>query len=181
MFRDRNIINMLLYRFEHEVDADQIEDVWDGAILKELLNKIVVVDGRPQPYTYGELETNVFLALTCDGISIHKGISAQCSKTEYACFLLELIILSLPPEVRTQDQYVYSLGIILGPHELKHLDSFCWPFYLECMEGLQGIEMYHAVDWLFFPLCFYCPLAFSDLKAMCYRTTGSGYDLMHAG
>ena len=66
---------MLLYRFEHEVDADQIEDVWDGAILKELLNKIIVVDGRPQPYTYGELETDVFLALTCDGISIHKGIS----------------------------------------------------------------------------------------------------------
>ena len=90
---------MLLYRFEREVDADWIEDIWDGAILKELLNKIIVVDGRPQPYTYRELETDIFLALTCNGISIHKGIGARRSKTEYVCFPLELIILSLPPEV----------------------------------------------------------------------------------
>ena len=74
---------------------------------------------------YGEQETDVFLALTCDGISIHKGIGAHCSKTEYACFPLELIILNLPPEVCTQDQHVYSLGIIPGPHEPKHLNSFC--------------------------------------------------------
>jgi hypothetical protein len=52
-----------------------------------------------QNYTYGELDTDIFLALTCNGISVHKGIRAQCSKTEYACFPLELIILNLPPEV----------------------------------------------------------------------------------
>jgi len=157
---------MLLYRFEHKVGANQIDDVWDGAILQELLNKVVVVDGQPQEYTYGELETDVFLALTCDGISIHKGIGARRSKTQYACFPLELIILSLPPEVRTQDRYVYSLGVIPGPREPKHLDSFCWPFYLECTRGLQGIRTYHAVNQEFFPLRFYCPLAFGDLKAM---------------
>ena len=133
MFRDPNVIKLLLYRFEREVDANRIEDVWDGVLLQELLNSIVVVDGKPQEYTYGELETDVFLALTCDGISIHKGIGARRSKTEYACFPLELIILSLPPEVRTQDRYVYSLGVIPGPREPKHLDSFCWPFYLECI------------------------------------------------
>ena len=103
MFRDRNIIDMLLYRFECEVGANRIDDVWDGAILQELLNKVVVVDGQPQEYTYGELEMDVFLALTCNGISIHKGIGARHSKTQYACFPLELIILSLPAEVRTQD------------------------------------------------------------------------------
>lgn len=166
MFRDPNIIELLLYRHQRKVDPDRIDDVWDGKILRELVNQNVIIDGRVQNYTYGELDTDVFLALTCDGISIHKGIGARRSQTEYACFPLELIVLNLPPEVRTQDRYVYSLGVIPGPHEPKHLDSFCWPFYLECLQGLQGIDTYHSTHHQFFPLHFYCPLAFGDLKAM---------------
>ena len=61
---------------------------------------------------------------------------------------------------------MYSLGIIPGPHEPKHLNSFCWPFYQECLRGLQGIRKYHTVDRQFFPFHFYCPLGFGDLKAM---------------
>ena len=160
------MINLLLYRHHHGVDQDWIEDVWDGAVLQELLNKDVTVDGQVQDYTYRELETDIFLALTCDGISVHKGVGMRHSKTAYACFPLELIILSLPPEIRTQDQYVYSLGVIPGPHEPKHLDSFCWPFYQECLRGLQGIRTYHTIDRQFFPLRFYCPLGFGDLKVM---------------
>ena len=166
MFRDRDTIASLLYRYQREVDQDRIEDVWDGAVLQELLKTKVMIDGQVQEYTYGELQTDVFLALTCDGISVHKGIGARHSKTEYACFPLELIMLNLPPEIRTQDQYVYSLGVIPGPHEPKHLDSFCWPFYQECLLGLQGIRTYHTIDRQMFPLRFYCPLGFGDLKAM---------------
>ena len=166
MFQDRHMIDLLLYRNVHEVDQDRIEDVWDGVVLHELLEQNVMIDGQVQDYTYGELETDVFLALTCDGISVHKGISARHSKTEYACFLLELIILSLPPEIQTQDQYMYSLGVIPGPHEPKHLASFCWPFYQECLCGLQGVQTYHMICRNFFPLRFYCPLGFGDLKAM---------------
>ena len=61
---------------------------------------------------------------------------------------------------------MYSLSVILGPHKLKHLNSFCWPFYQECLHRLQGIQTYHTIDCQFFPLCFYCPLAFGDLKVM---------------
>ena len=48
---------------------------------------------------YGELDTDIFIALTCDGVSIHKGIGVCQSQTKYVCFTLELIILNLPPEV----------------------------------------------------------------------------------
>src|SRR5258706_12973920 len=166
MFRDWDTINLLLYRHDHDVDQDWIEDIWDGTILQELLNTIVMIDGQVQEHTYGERKTDIFLALTCDGISVHKGIGARHSKTEYACFPLELIMLSLRPEIQTQDQYVYSLSIIPGPHEPKHLDSFCWPFYLECLCGLQGIQTYHTINRQMFPMWFYCSLAFGDLKAM---------------
>ena len=148
------------------MDQDQIEDVWDGAVLWELLEKRVMIDSQEQAYKYGELSTDVFLVFTCNGISLHQGIGACCSKMEYTCFPLELIILNLPPEVRTQDQYVYSLGVIPRPHKLKHLDSFYWPFYQECLHRLQGIQTYHTINCNFFPLCFYCPLRFSDLKVM---------------
>ena len=99
MFRDWDTINLLLYRHECKVDQDWIKYVWDGGVLQELLKKYVMIDNQVQEYTYGELKTDIFLALTCDGISVHKGIGVCCSKTEYACFLLELIILNLPPEI----------------------------------------------------------------------------------
>jgi len=140
--------------------------MWDSAILQELISKNVTINGQTQDYTYRELETDVFVALTCNGISMHKGIRVHWSQTKYACFPLELIILNLPPEVQTQDHYIYLLGVIPGPHEPKDLNSFLWPFYLECMHGLQGIRTYHSLDNKFFPMRFYCPLSFSNLKAM---------------
>jgi len=75
MFLDRHTIKMLLYRLECKVDPDRIEDVWDGVILQELLCKNVAIEGEAQEYNYRELDTDIFLAFTCDGISIHKGIS----------------------------------------------------------------------------------------------------------
>lgn len=39
MFRDRDTVDLLLDRRERAVDRDGIEDVWDGAVLWELLNK----------------------------------------------------------------------------------------------------------------------------------------------
>ena len=166
MSRNPRTIELLLYRFQRNVDPNRIDDVWDGAILQGLINQNVTIDGQAQEYTYGELKTDIFVALTCDGISVHKGIGARRSQTECACFPLELIILNLPPEVRTQDQYVYSLGVVPGPHEPKHLNSFLWPFYLECMRGLQGVRTYHSIDDNLFSMRFYCPFSFGNLKAM---------------
>ena len=120
MFRDSHTAQMFLYRLQREVDPDRIEDVWDSMVLQELLNTNVAIEGQAREYRYGELDTNVFLAFPCDGISIHKGIGARRSLTEYACFPLEVIVISLPPEVRTRDEYVYSLGVIPGPREPKH-------------------------------------------------------------
>ena len=90
---------MLLNRLQHDTDPSQIDDIWDSTVLQELLNQSVVIEGQAQEYTYGELDTDVFLAFTCDGISIHKGLGAQHSQMQYACFPLELIVISLPPKV----------------------------------------------------------------------------------
>ena len=67
-------------------------------------------------------------------------------KTQYLCFPMEIIILNLPPTICTQDQYVFSLSVIPGPHEPKHLNGFCWPLYQECLCGLEGIPTYHTIQ-----------------------------------
>jgi len=131
-----------------------------------MMKKYLEIDGVPQEYKYGKLDTDIFIAFTCDGVSVHKGLGAWRSKTQYLCFPLEVIILNLPPMVRTQNQYVFSLGVILGPHEPKHLDSFCWPFYLECCCGIQGIRTYHMITHSFFPLHFFVPHGFGNLIAV---------------
>src|SRR5882757_8469854 len=48
MFQDRHIIELLLYRFQHETDPNKIDNVWDGVILQELVNKNVTIDGEVQ-------------------------------------------------------------------------------------------------------------------------------------
>jgi len=79
---------------------------------------------------------------------------------------MELIILNLPPTIHTQDRYVFSLGVIPGPQELKHFNSFCWPLYQECLRGLKGIHTYHTIQCSFFILCVYLIHIFGDLIMM---------------
>jgi hypothetical protein len=68
--------------------------------------------------------------------------------------------------VHTQNRYVFSLGVIPGLHKPKHLDSFCWLFYLECCQGIKGIQTYHKIECYFFLLCFFVPHRFGDLIAV---------------
>ena len=166
MYKDPKMISMLLYRMQRDVEPGDIEDVFDGEVISDMMKKYIELDGVPQAYKYGELDTDIFMAFTCDGVSIHKGLGARRSKTQYSCFPLEVIILNLPPMVRTQNRYVFSLGVIPGPREPKHLDSFCWPFYLECRRGLQGIRTYHTIKRDFFSLHFFVPHGFDDLIAV---------------
>ena len=132
MYRDPKMIEMLLYRMQRDVEPGDIDDVFDGEVISSMMKRYMELDGVLQAHRYGDLDTDIFMAFTCDGVSVHKGLGARRSKTQYSCFPLEVIILNLPPMVRTQNRYVFSLGVIPGPRKPKHLDSFCWPFYLKC-------------------------------------------------
>lgn len=166
MFHDPILVGLLLYRMQREVAPDKIRDVWDGQLLQELLDTYVVVDGVEQDFKYGQAITDMFVAVTCDGVSLFKGLGARRSKNQYSCFPLVAILLNLPPSHRTRDENVFFLGAIPGPHEPKHLDSFLWAFYEECREGLNGIRTYHAQTREFFQLRLYVVHFFGDLKAM---------------
>jgi len=166
MFKDPNIIDLLLHRVRRESDPNIIEDVLDGGVIWRLLDSNVEIDGDKQQYRYGEFETDIFLAFTCDGVSVHKGLGARRSKMQYSCFPMEIIILNLSPTIRTQDRYVFSLGVVPGPREPKHLNSFCWPLYQECPRGIAGVRTYHTIRRQFFTLHVYLIHLFGDFIAM---------------
>ena len=104
MYKDPKMIELLLYRVRRDVEPGDINDVFDGEVISDMSRKYMELDGVPQARKYGELDTDIFMAFTCDGVSVHKGLGARRSKTQYSCFLLELIILNLPPTVRTQNR-----------------------------------------------------------------------------
>jgi hypothetical protein len=166
MYKDPKMIKLLLYRVQREVEPRSIDNVFNGEVIRDMMEKYPELDGVLQEHKYCELDTDILMAFTCNGVSVHKGLGAWRSKTQYLCFLLEVIILNLPPMIRTQNQYVFSLGVILGPHKPKHLDSFCWPFYLKCCHGIQGIRTYHTIKHHFFPLRSFIPHGFGDLIAV---------------
>ncbi|PVG03840.1 hypothetical protein CPB86DRAFT_694358, partial [Serendipita vermifera] len=60
------------------------------------------------------------------------------------------------------------LGIIPGPHEPKHLNSFLHPFYLECVQGAKGIPAVRTDGASFksFDLHFYPLFGIGDIKAL---------------
>jgi len=76
MYKDPEMIKLLLYQVQREVEAGDIEDVFDGKVISNMMKKYLELDGVPQAYKYGELDTDMFMAFTCDGISIHKGLGA---------------------------------------------------------------------------------------------------------
>lgn len=166
IFKDPKLIELMLHRVRRDSDPNIIEDVLDGGVIQRLLNTYVKIDGKKKDYKYGEFETDIFIALTCDGVSVHKGVGVRRSKTQYSCYPMEIIILNLPPMIRTQDRYVFSLGVIPGPREPKHFNSFCWPLYQECLRGLEGVPTYHTIRRNIFPLHMYLVHIFGDLKAM---------------
>jgi len=166
MFKDPEMIELLLYRVQRELECGDINDVFDGKVIGAMMKTYMELDGVRQAGKDGESDTDIFMAFACDGVSIHKGLGAWRSKTQYSCFPLEVIILNLPPMVHTQNRYVFSLSVIPGPREPKHLNSFCWPFYLECRRGIQGIRTYHTIKHMFFDLHFFIPRAFGDLIAV---------------
>jgi len=71
------MIKLLLHRVQCEVEPGDIEDVFNGKVISNMMKKYLEIDGVPPEYKYGKLNMDIFLAFTCDGVSVHKGLGAQ--------------------------------------------------------------------------------------------------------
>ena len=113
----------LLYRYEYitnkESDDDDLDDIFDGEIYKELLERNLFKDNR-----------DIAITVSCDGYQIFK------QKTD-DCWAFLIINNNLDPLIRVKKENLLIPFLIPGPNQPKDFNTFLRPFINE-MKELEG-------------------------------------------
>jgi hypothetical protein len=110
----------LLYRYRYiinkEVESEDLEDIFDGNIYKDLLEKDLFSDQRDVAFT-----------VSCDEYQIFK------QKTD-DCWLFLLINNNLDPSIRVKKENLLIPFLIPGPNQPKDFNTFLRPLINEMKE-----------------------------------------------
>jgi len=110
----------LLYRYRYitnkEIESEDLEDIFDGNMYKDLLEKDFFSDQRDIAFT-----------VSCDGYQIFK------QKTD-DCWLFLLINNNLDPSIRVKKENLLIPFLIPEPNQPKDFNTFLRPFINEMKE-----------------------------------------------
>src|SRR5215204_632562 len=117
-FNDANRAKELYYRHQYLINKndDDLDDIFDGKIYKELVNENLFDDERDVAFT-----------ASCDGYQIFK------QKTD-DCWLFLLINNNLHPSLRVKKENLLIPFLIPGPNQPKDFNTFLRPFIDEMKE-----------------------------------------------
>ena len=117
-FNDANRAKELYYHYEYitDKDNDDLNDIFNGKIYKELVNENLFKDKRDVAFT-----------ASCDGYQIFK------QKTD-DCWLFLLINNNLHPSLRVKKENLLIPFLIPGPNQPKDFNTFLQPFIDEMKE-----------------------------------------------
>jgi hypothetical protein len=121
-FKDKNRAKELLYRYEYITnkeqndDDDDLDDIFDGSIYKELMEENLFIDKRDIAFT-----------ASCDGYQIFR------QKTD-DCWLFLMINNNLDPSLRVKKENLLIPFLIPGPNQPKDFNTFLRPFIDEMKE-----------------------------------------------
>ena len=111
-FKDENRAKELLYRHEYITnkeqndDDDDLDDIFDGSIYKELMEENLFIDKRDIAFT-----------ASCDGYQIFR------QKTD-DCWLFLMINNNLDPSLRVKKENLLIPFLIPGPNQPKDFNTF---------------------------------------------------------
>jgi hypothetical protein len=119
-FNNENRAKELLYRHEYitNKDDDDLDDVFDRKIYKELVNEGFFNDNR-----------DIAFSVSCDGYQIFK------QRTD-DCWLFLMINNNLDPSLRVKKENLLVPFLIPGPNQPKDFNTFLRPF-IEEMKKLE--------------------------------------------
>jgi len=119
-FDDENRAKELLYRYEYilnkKQDDNDLNDIFDGKIYKELVKENLFYDKR-----------DIVFTVSCDGYQIFK------QKTD-DCWLFLMINNNLDPSLRVKKENLMIPFLIPGPNQPKDFNTFLRPFIDEMKE-----------------------------------------------
>src|SRR5436305_10999955 len=117
-FNNENRAEELLYRHEYITNKDNndLDDIFDGEIYKELVNNSLFNDKR-----------DIAFIASCDGYQIFK------QKTD-DCWPFLMINNNLDPSLRVKKENLLILFLIPRPNQPKDINTFLWPFINEMKE-----------------------------------------------
>lgn len=122
-FNNENRAKELLYRYEYimnkEQDDNDLDDIFDGKIYKELVQENLFNDKR-----------DIVFTTSCDGYQIFK------QKTD-DCWLFLMINNNLEPSLRVKKENLMIPFLIPGPNQPKDFNTFLRPFIDE-MKKLES-------------------------------------------
>jgi len=125
----------LLYRHKYinnkDIDSEDLEDIFDGKIYKELLEINLFNDKRDIAFT-----------ISCDGYQIFK------QKTD-DCWAFLLINNNLDPSIRVKKENLIIPFLIPGPKQPKDFNTFLRPFVDE-MKELESELIFFIINILMF-------------------------------
>ena len=124
----------LLYRHHinnKDIDSEDLEDIFDGKIYKELLEINLFNDKRDIAFT-----------VSCDGYQIFK------QKTD-DCWAFLLINNNLDPSIRVKKENLIIPFLIPGPKQPKDFNTFLRPFVDE-MKELESELIFFIINILMF-------------------------------
>jgi hypothetical protein len=126
-FNDKNRAKELLYRYEYIINKndndDDLDDVFDGKIYKELVDKNLFNNKR-----------DIALTASCDGYQIFK------QKTD-DCWLFLIINNNLHPSLRVKKENLLIPFLIPGPNQPKDFNTFLRPF----VDEMKELESMHFI------------------------------------
>ncbi|KAJ3513341.1 hypothetical protein NMY22_g15065 [Coprinellus aureogranulatus] len=99
---------------------------------------------------------DIAIALSSDGAQL---TMKKLSNT----WVLILILLNLPPELRYKSENIMVAFAIPGPHAPGDVESFFYPLFQEFAQGSEGFWMWDAVDSSYFVHRFWAALANGDM------------------
>ena len=162
LFLDKATAEKLDYRHKYceARDMENVTDVFDGTLYRELCEQEVTANGKTFPHRYFSDHRDIALGLSLDGFAPFK-------RRSNSAWPIILFNYNLPPDLRTHLDHILCYGIIPGPKSVKDVDSFLIPLYDELAQLSEGVD--GALDLTaeeFFILRAYLIVLFGDIPAI---------------
>ena len=112
-----------------------IKDIFDSKNYTHLKEEFVTIGGIRQGHKFFSHKNDIALGLSLDGFCPFK-------RQNQTCWPIILFNYNLPPEIQFLLWFILCVGVILGPHKPKDLDSYAYPLIMELLKFLSGIATF---------------------------------------